>query len=144
MVDRLDPEARGRLMAAVRSKDTKPEMVVRRLLHAMGYRFRLHRRDLPGMPDLVLPGRSKAIMVHGCFWHGHGCPAGRLPKSRLEFWRPKIAGNRARDARNIRALRRSGWSVSVIWTCQMGDLQRLEKRLRRFLTSGMGLSRDGA
>lgn len=136
MTDLLSPLARSALMARIRGKDTQPELIVRRLLHAMGHRFRLHRPDLPGTPDIVLPGQKKAVLVHGCFWHGHGCAAGRLPKSRLEFWVPKIAGNRARDARNLRALRRSGWSVAVVWGCQTRDLRRLERRLRRFLDGG--------
>jgi DNA mismatch endonuclease (patch repair protein) len=105
-------------MARIRGKDTKPELVVRRLLHRMGVRFRLHRKDLPGKPDVVLPGRKKIIFIHGCYWHGHYCSAGRLPKSRIEFWLPKIAGNCLRDARNVKALRRNGWSVLVLWECQ--------------------------
>jgi DNA mismatch endonuclease (patch repair protein) len=133
VVDRLTPEARSRLMSSIRGKDTKPEMVVRRLLHSLGYRFRLHRRDLPGTPDLVFPCRRKAIMVHGCFWHGHGCRAGQLPKSRPEFWGAKIAANRGRDARSLRALRKCGWSVAVVWACEMGNLARMQLRLVRFL-----------
>jgi DNA mismatch endonuclease (patch repair protein) len=120
-------------MASIRGKDTKPEMAVRRLLHAMGYRFRLHRRDLPGTPDVVLPRHGKAIFVHGCFWHGHGCGAGRLPKSRPEFWAPKIAANRERDARSLRALRSRGWSVAVVWACETGNLPRVQARLVKFL-----------
>src|SRR5918997_5420787 len=93
MPDHLTPEARSALMARIRGKDTQPDLAVRRLLHAMKFRFRLHRRDLPGTPDIVLPGRRKAIFVHGCFWHGHGCACARLPKSRVEYWGPKIAAN---------------------------------------------------
>lgn len=126
-------------MARVGSKDTMPEIVVRQLLHAMGYRFRLHRRDLPGTPDVVLPRLGKAIFVHGCFWHGHsGCRLGRLPKSRLEYWGPKIAANRARDARKATALRRAGWSVATVWECETRRPDRLAARLLRFLTE-----RDG-
>lgn len=121
-------------MARVRSRDTAPELVVRRLLQAMGYRFRLHRRDLPGTPDIVFPARRNALFVHGCFWHGHeGCRLGRLPASRIEYWRPKLARNRARDARNLSALRRGAWSTSVVWECQTRSVAALQKRLSRFL-----------
>lgn len=134
MVDRLTPEARSRLMAAVGGKDTAPELAVRRMLHAMGYRFRLHRRDLPGTPDIVLPRHGKAIFVHGCFWHGHeGCRLGRPSKSRVEYWGPKIAANRARDARKAAALRRAGWSVATVWECETRQMNKLSARLRRFL-----------
>lgn len=121
-------------MAAVGGKDTAPELAVRRMLHAMGFRFRLHRRDLPGTPDIVLPGRRKAIFVHGCFWHGHRrCAFGRLPKSRLDYWAPKIESNRLRDARKAAALRRAGWSVATVWACATREPDRLAARLRRFL-----------
>jgi DNA mismatch endonuclease (patch repair protein) len=133
MVDQLTVEQRSALMARIRGKDTKPELVVRKILHAMGLRFRLHRKDLPGTPDVVLPGKRKIIFVHGCYWHGHRCSAGRLPKSRVGFWSTKVTDNQRRDARTIRALRRSGWSVLVVWQCQTGSTSTLEKRLRRFL-----------
>lgn len=124
-------------MARIRGQDTGPELTVRRLLHAMGYRFRLHRRDLPGRPDIVLPGRRKAILVHGCFWHQHpGCRFARMPATRRDFWEAKLAGNCARDARNVAALRRAGWSVSVVWECQTRHTGTLEARLRRFLATG--------
>jgi DNA mismatch endonuclease (patch repair protein) len=133
-MDRLDPEARSRLMRAVRTKDTTPELRVRGLVHRLGYRFRLHRRDLAGTPDLVLPRLRLAIFVHGCFWHGHRrCKMGRLPKSRLEYWGPKIAANAARDTRKVRALRRGGWSVLTIWECATKDEGRLEKTIRAAL-----------
>jgi DNA mismatch endonuclease (patch repair protein) len=136
MIDRLTPEARSRLMAKVGGKDTAPELVVRRMLHAMGYRFRLHRRGLPGTPDIVLPRHGKAIFVHGCFWHGHdGCRLGRPSKSRVEYWGPKIADNRARDARNAAALRRADWSVATVWECQTREKNKLAARLRRFLSA---------
>jgi DNA mismatch endonuclease (patch repair protein) len=108
-------------MALVRGKNTKPEIAVRRLVHALGYRFRLHRRDLPGAPDLVFPGRRKVIFVHGCFWHQHDDPScwrSRLPKTRQEFWVPKLAGNAARDRRNLAALGAAGWKTMVVWECQ--------------------------
>lgn len=135
MPDHLSAEARSALMSRIRGKDTQPELAVRRLLHAMGFRFRLHRRDLPGTPDIVLPGRRKAIFVHGCFWHGHGCGCARLPKSRVEYWGPKIAANRARDGRKAAALRRAGWSVAAVWECQLRKPDSLEKRLARFLNA---------
>jgi DNA mismatch endonuclease (patch repair protein) len=133
-MDTLDEGQRSVRMALIRSKNTKPELLVRRLVHGLGYRYRLHRRALPGTPDLVFPGRSKVIFVHGCFWHRHpGCALVRLPKSRPEFWVPKLEGSAERDARDVRALRRLGWSVMTIWECQLRDMARLENRIRRFL-----------
>jgi DNA mismatch endonuclease (patch repair protein) len=121
-------------MAAVRGKDTKPEMLVRRLAHSLGYRYRLHNRKLPGVPDLVFPGRRKIIFVHGCFWHRHaGCSLARLPKSKLDFWVPKLEGNHERDAKNVKLLRRDGWRVKVIWECETKQLGRLRRKLERFL-----------
>jgi len=125
-------------MARVRGKDTGPELTVRRLIHALGYRFRLHRRELPGSPDLVFPGRRKVIFVHGCFWHRHpdpGCKLARMPKSRQEFWGPKLGGNRARDERNEAALRAMGWGVLVVWECQPRDRTSLQNTIRTFLES---------
>lgn len=133
-MDTLTPEQRSERMARVRGKDTRPEMIVRRLLHGMGYRYRLHVRDLPGTPDIVFPSRGKIIFVHGCFWHRHRCKNGqRLPKSRRAFWRAKLEGNKARDARTRRKLRRLGWDVLVVWECQLKNIERLERRLRMFL-----------
>jgi len=121
-------------MARVRSKDTRPEMRVRKLAFALGYRYRLHDRKLPGCPDLVFRPRRKVIFVHGCFWHRHGrCALARLPKSRLDFWIPKLEGNKLRDQRNKRALARRGWKVLTIWECQLGDLSQLSARIGRFL-----------
>ncbi len=125
-------------MRLVRGKDTGPEKVVRRLAHGLGYRFRLHRRDLPGSPDLVFPGRRKVVFVHGCFWHRHGDPAcwrSRLPKSRPEFWVPKLSANAARDAGVKAALRAAGWEVLVIWECETTPSRRadLTARLDAFL-----------
>lgn len=121
-------------MARVRARDTIPEKTVRRIAHGLGYRYRLHRRDLPGTPDLVFVSRSKVIFVHGCFWHRHqGCPLARLPKSRRAFWLPKLEGNAKRDARNVRVLRRRGWGVMTIWECELRDRARLTNRIRRFL-----------
>jgi DNA mismatch endonuclease (patch repair protein) len=121
-------------MAKVKSKGTKPEMLVRRLVYSMGYRYRLHGLKLPGHPDLVFTGRRKVIFVHGCFWHRHdGCRLARLPKSRLDFWLPKLEGNRLRDADKLGQLDQLGWNVLVIWECELKDLNSLEKRLKSFL-----------
>lgn len=121
-------------MALVKGKDTKPEMVVRRLAHQLGYRFRLHRRDLPGQPDLTLASRRKVIFVHGCFWHRHrGCRSTRTPKSRIDFWKQKFEDNVRRDAAAREALVAAGWRVLVIWECEVRNIAGLEHRLREFL-----------
>jgi DNA mismatch endonuclease (patch repair protein) len=121
-------------MARVRSKNMRPELVVRKLVFAVGYRYRLHARDLPGCPDLVFRPRRKVIFVHGCFWHRHpNCALARMPKSRIEFWAPKLEGNRKRDEMNRRALHRGGWKVLTIWECELKNAGRLETRIRRFL-----------
>lgn len=134
MVDSLSPEERSKIMARVRSKNMRPELAVRKLVFAMGYRYRLHARDLPGCPDLVLRPRRKVIFVHGCFWHRHAnCSLARLPKSRLDFWETKLESNRLRDEKNRRALRRKGWKVLTVWECQIKDTAGLEQRIRRFL-----------
>lgn len=136
MGDTLSPEARSERMSRVRGKDTKPEMAVRRTVHAMGYRYRLHRRDLPGIPDLVFGRLKKVIFVHGCFWHRHPdpkCKLARMPKSRLDFWRPKLEGNRRRDERIQAELRGSGWRVMVVWECGIGHKEQLENSVREFL-----------
>ncbi len=136
-MDIVTPEVRSRIMSRIRSKDTKPEMTVRRLIHSLGYRFRLHRRDLPGTPDMVFPGRKAVIFVNGCFWHGHDCGRGKLPKSNVRFWRKKFRDNSARDEKNIAALRANGWRVLVVWECEMicGDPGHgLNKILARKLT----------
>jgi DNA mismatch endonuclease (patch repair protein) len=132
-MDTLTPEQRSAQMAKVRSRDTKPEMLVRRLVHRMGYRYRLHRRDLPGKPDLVFGPRKKVIFVHGCFWHGHDCSLGRIPKSRVEFWETKICTNRSRDEVHLARLEESGWKSLVIWECQLKKADELENRIREFL-----------
>lgn len=133
MADRISPEARSRLMMKVGSRNTGPELHVRSLLHLMGYRFRLHRKDLPGTPDIVLPGRRTVVFVHGCFWHGHECRADKMPKSRTEYWGPKIDANRSRDIRKRRELRKLGWRVLVIWECDLKDENRLGRKLSAFL-----------
>lgn len=136
MTDVFSQEKRSRIMSSVKSKDTKPEIVVRKLLHSMGYRFRLHREDLPGTPDIVLPKYKKVIFVHGCFWHGHeGCPRAKLPKTNMEFWGVKITKNMTRDAEAMKILSRTGWKSLVIWTCEIKDLEQLTKKIRDFLSN---------
>jgi len=121
-------------MAKVRGKNTRPELIVRKLLFAAGYRYRLHVRALPGSPDLVFPSRRKVIFVHGCFWHRHdNCGAARMPKSRVEFWSDKLNGNKARDVRKHEKLIQEGWQVLVVWECELGDLTMLEDKLQIFL-----------
>jgi DNA mismatch endonuclease (patch repair protein) len=120
-------------MRAIRSKGMRPELAVRSLAHKLGYRFRLHRKDLPGKPDLVFPSRRKVIFVHGCFWHSHGCKISHAPKSNLEYWMPKLARNLTRDQRSIAALTESGWKSLVIWECETKDETSLAKGLKRFL-----------
>lgn len=132
-IDTLTKDQRSERMSRVRSRDTRPEMTVRRLIHSLGYRYRLHRRDLPGSPDLVFPGRRKVIFVHGCFWHRHpGCRNCRMPKSKLEFWKPKLTANRKRDLANQRNLLKEGWGVFIIWECELGDMD-LSQRIIKFL-----------
>ena len=126
-VEPVDP-ARSAQMARVRGRDTKPELRVRRALHRAGLRYRLHAKDLIGKPDIVFPSRRIAIFVHGCFWHRHddsSCRLARMPKSRLDFWKPKLEGNRARDRRSLSALMAGGWTVLVIWECQSEDKARI-------------------
>lgn len=130
----MSPEERSRLMATVRSKDTKPEMLVRRLVHGMGFRYRLHRKDLPGSPDLVFPSRKAVIFVHGCFWHRHpGCKGASTPKSNEDFWIQKFDENVARDKRNLEALQNSGWKVLTIWECETRNIEELTDRIAAFL-----------
>lgn len=136
MADTRTREQRRRIMTAVRGKDTGPEWAVRRLLHGLGYRYRLHRKDLPGKPDLVFPARRKVIFVHGCFWHAHGCRHGRPPKSRLDYWLPKLERNRRRDAEKRAGLEALGWRVAIAWQCELRDRDALTARLRAFLDEG--------
>lgn len=121
-------------MSRIRSRDTSPEMIVRRMIHGMGYRYRLHVASLPGKPDIVLPRLKRIIDVRGCFWHRHpGCIDSHVPKSRLDYWAPKLEQNQRRDLVNGRKLRKLGWRVYVVWECQAKDTVTLEKRLARFL-----------
>ena len=136
MPDQFSPAERSRIMRAVKSGDTAPELIVRRLIHAMGYRYRLHGSDLPGKPDIVLPRLGKAIFVHGCFWHRHACPSGQsAPATRVDYWQAKFDRNVTRDRTSLRKLRRLGWSVLVVWECQTRTqkLAALRARLERFL-----------
>lgn len=134
MSDVLTPEQRQLNMSRIRGKDTRPEMVVRSMVHRMGYRYRLHCSNLPGKPDLVLVRHRKIIFVHGCFWHMHKCRYGRvIPKTRAEFWQNKRLANVARDKRNLAKLKRAGWQVLVVWECWTRDLDMLRRRLEAFL-----------
>lgn len=134
-MDRISPEERSALMGRIGSKNTRPELVVRSLLHRLGYRFRLHRRDLPGRPDIVLPKHHKIILIHGCFWHGHDCRLASKPKTNEIYWISKIETNRRRDAQNLEALILNGWSVLEIWECEIRKFEGIEKKLQAFLTS---------
>lgn len=128
----MTDETRSRIMRAVKRADTGPEIVARKVLHRMGLRFRIHRRDLPGTPDIVLPRHRAAIFVHGCFWHRHrGCPYATVPKTNEEYWLPKFGANTARDARKQAALEHEGWRVLVVWGCETRDPEGLEARLRQ-------------
>ncbi|WEF30700.1 very short patch repair endonuclease [Pseudoduganella chitinolytica] len=134
MADSVSVQRRSEIMARVKGKHTSPELSVRRMLHAAGYRYRLHVGKLPGKPDLVFPGRSKVILINGCFWHRHrGCSLARLPKSRVEFWTEKLERNRQRDARNVEALQALGWGVLTVWECELQDPSELLVRLKQFL-----------
>ena len=133
VVDSFTPSVRSKIMASVRQKDTAPEMLVRRMLHRLGYRYGLHRRDLPGRPDLVFGRKRKVIFVHGCFWHGHHCRRGRPPTSRVEYWSKKISDNRARDERNVSDLRVNGWEPFIVWECETAAPDSLRRRLIGFL-----------
>ena len=128
------PAARRRIMSAIRGRNTKPELLVRRLLHSLGYRFRIHLRGVGGRPDIAFPKRRKAIFVDGCFWHGHErCRSGRVPTTRTDYWRQKIQSNRDRDRRHVQALIEGGWEALIIWECDLKDTDALERRMRAFL-----------
>ena len=133
-MDRLSRQRRSWLMSRIRSRDTTPEMLVRSVAHRLGYRFRLHGKNLAGKPDLVFASRRKVIFVHGCFWHGHKCSKGRPPKSNKVFWNEKIRSNRARDKRNTAQLRAAGWSVLILWQCNLKEPCELRRRLVDFLS----------
>ena len=148
-MDVVDQKTRSKMMSGIRGRNTKPEIAVRKALHAAGFRFRLHRRDLPGSPDVVMPGRKVAIFVHGCFWHRHeNCRFAKLPSSRADFWRLKLEGNAERDRRNQGALRTAGWRVLTVWECAIRDrktLATLSQALAEWINSPepVGEIRDG-
>ena len=132
-MDIVSKQTRSRLMSAVRQRDTKPEMVVRRMVHGMGYRYRLHVAELPGSPDLVFPRLKKVIFVHGCFWHRHRCKKATTPATRTEFWMDKFEKNKKRDRKNVQRLRQMGWQVLVVWECQTKRTDWLREKLSTFL-----------
>jgi DNA mismatch endonuclease (patch repair protein) len=131
-MDTVTPKERSRIMSLVRSKDTTPEMTVRRLVHSLGYRYRLHVRTLPGTPDMAFPARRKIINVSGCFWHMHTCGRCRIPTTRRDYWLTKLRRNKERDQQNVHRLRQLGWRVLTVWECQTND-ERLAGRLAKFL-----------
>jgi len=134
MVDHLSAAERSRNMSRVKGRDTKPELLVRSLIHRMGFRFSLHRKDLPGRPDIVLVRHRKLVFVHGCFWHGHaGCSRATVPSTNIHFWKKKISGNKTRDKSVTRRLGVMGWKVLVVWQCHTNNTQKLTTRLERFL-----------
>ena len=141
MIDRVNQATRSRIMQKVRTKNTGPEMAVRSLIHKLGYRFRLHRKDLPGTPDIVFPRLRVVVFVHGCFWHAHGCSKGKLPNSRQEYWVPKLAANCVRDERHVRELEADGWHVEIVWQCQLKDPVALADRLNMLLAERCGKKR---
>jgi DNA mismatch endonuclease (patch repair protein) len=139
MSDTLTPSERSKRMALIKGKNTGPEWVVRRMVHALGARYRLHGKELPGCPDLVFRRLRKVIFVHGCFWHRHpdsNCKLARLPKSRMDFWEKKLGENRERDIRNEQALSTAGWKVMVVWECELRHKEQLENKLKQFLREG--------
>lgn len=132
-MDRVSRSKRSEMMSRVRSKHTQVELTVRRFVYSLGFRYRLHAKDLPGCPDIVFRRRKKVIFVHGCFWHAHGCKKGQLPKSNLDFWGPKLSANVNRDLKAIGELERSGWNVLVIWQCELKDLPVLKMKIEAFI-----------
>jgi DNA mismatch endonuclease (patch repair protein) len=138
MADTRNPEQRRRIMQSVKTRDTGPELAVRRILFRLGYRYRVNSGNLPGRPDIVFPGRMKVIFVHGCFWHAHRCLKGRAPKSRLEYWKPKLKANKTRDAARLRQLKALGWSALTVWQCELSDIDVLTESLVAFLESEQG------
>lgn len=141
MADTQTPEQRRRTMQSVGTANTGPELRIRKLLHQFGYRYRLHRRDLPGSPDIVFPGRRKVLLIHGCFWHAHGCRQGRPPKSRPDYWLPKLARNKQRDTDVEEALRRLGWDVMIVWQCELRTKDILASTMER-VAAFLGPPRD--
>ncbi len=133
LTDVFSPEERSRIMRLIKNKNTGPEKFVRSMIHAMGFRFRLHRKDLPGSPDIVFPKFRKVIFVHGCFWHAHSCKRFRLPKENREYWQAKLLRNKARDRRNIQEIKKANWRSLTIWECQLRFPKTIVRKLKKFL-----------
>jgi DNA mismatch endonuclease, patch repair protein len=144
MPDNHTPQQRSKNMRAVHGKNTGPELFIRSMLHRLGYRFRLHRKDLAGTPDIVFPIRKSVVFVHGCFWHGHDCARGKQPSSNVDFWRRKIARNKERDGFTKERLRNNGWKVLTVWACETKNPHRLEQRVSRFLDQSRAEDRKKA
>jgi len=143
MADVFSKKKRSEIMSRIGSKNTKAELTLRKALHRLGYRFRLHVGNLPGKPDIVLPKYRSAIQVRGCFWHGHTCIDGHIPKSREDYWKPKLLRNRQRDSRNDRALRKMGWTVIVVWGCKIQNHKGLDREIRRICRILKGKQKNG-
>lgn len=145
MVDHVSTARRSEIMASIHSVDTVPELTLRRMLHRLGYRYRIHLKNLPGRPDLVFPGRKKVIFVHGCFWHRHkGCAYTSIPKTRTEFWLEKFAANVERDRRNLRLLKEMGWGVKIVWECELKHPEKMLNKVVRFLNSNIEPVKQGS
>jgi DNA mismatch endonuclease, patch repair protein len=139
MADTVSRSVRSHIMASVKQKHTKPELIVRSYLHNLGFRFRVQRKDLPGSPDIILPKHRTVIFVHGCFWHQHqGCTKARRPTSNQDYWDNKLSGNVQRDKKKTAALRKLGWNVITVWECETKDLSKLQKRLRTIISNYIG------
>ena len=140
MTDIVDPLTRSQMMSRIRNRDTRPEILIRRLLHSLGFRFRLCAKDIPGKPDIVLPKYRAVLFVHGCFWHGHSCVLYRTPKTRQEFWKSKIARNRKNDTRVLELLKEDGWRIGLIWECAIrlpnSDHDKVVRKIHQWLVSG--------
>jgi len=143
VTDRVSKEKRSEIMKRIRGKDTTPELIIRKLVYSLGYRYHLHGKKLPGKPDLVFSGRKKVIFVHGCFWHCHSCKKSTLPKSNLDYWLPKLEENCRRDARNQKLITSAGWKFLVIWQCQTHDTDTLKETIVNFLEDGKTVSTHG-
>jgi DNA mismatch endonuclease (patch repair protein) len=133
MTDHVSQAKRSMIMRSVRAKHSSPELAVRKIIFALGYRYRLHGANLPGKPDIVFPGKKKVIFIHGCFWHAHGCPKGKPPKSNLSFWLPKFEKNKTRDTENVNSIISLGWKPLVIWQCEIKNKDVLIEKIRVFL-----------
>jgi len=133
MADMFTAEQRSEIMSHIRSTDTAPELALRSQIHRLGLRFRLHRNDLPGKPDLVLPKHRLVVMMHGCFWHGHNCKDGRRPSSNSDYWNQKLDRNVSRDKRNVRSLQRLGWRCLIVWECELRNWEQVEKRIMKLI-----------